>query len=749
MSRELDRLLEDKHRLEMEAYELRQRVVALTQERELLAIEKARLNNDAASVRMQIDEAVAAERLKVKSLERDVASLKGQGGGEDVQRIMAERDTLRRQLELVDNTSRQQVNKLELSANALTTRVTSLQKELTTKDMELQNALKEAAYLRENMERVVKELVERNKRTEEEARRRAQDTEHELQEVLAEHQKHMSDHLACRKQLATMKEDFKALEAQVSNGKAINQQLLEERAVLEQRVAALEQSLNEAAKESDMQRAAEADTRGDLETAVAKLEKADEHIKRLSDESASANVMLIRLRHQVEQSEEDTAAAKRDREELFIRSQQATVATSEEAYKVLVDANGLVEDVKALVMGVRDKAPDAQQGDIIPASVLCKPEDIRDTTTLVAALLHLRDAFALLREDVTLVNRAVVEETQRKGDTQRKLTAGEGALRTEREHVMELSARISEFEMQLQTEQSRRREMEKALYETSQWMAEAAALGDERTKRVEQLLSDKLAKEKEVEQMQEALRGQDTKLKLLTQENAALHKALDDAETEAREGRRQHEIAVQESQRHENAATKAQGDLQASREALARSKEETIEVRQEMTKLEVEVRQLRHQLNELRDRGSDKERHAEYVDATNSKLREELQRTKRQLDNVLRREVSISSAERENLCYTSGSITMTASQLAGGSGGTATRTSPLRKVLMSSPQPPKPQSLSREYASTPMGAAASAPIPQPQVLSLPPQPQDKVKAWEERINALLQSRGAPPRQPEK
>ena len=468
---------------------LRAKIDVLERESSQHTLERSKWDNERATLKHQLEDAKKAEQQAKAEVSKKIEQLQRQSA-EDADRFQKERDRIQRQTQQLVDDAHQQLNDIEMSNNRLQSRVAQLTRELSAKDEELHSALKKNSDQKENLERIIKELVDKHKRTEDEHRRRFANAEEEIRQLLDEHRRQAADTVEARRQQALLRDEINELEAQIDNAKAINQDLLRDIESLRRRNEAAEEHMREA----ERYQRAEAEARNDLDVLVAKLEKADSHIQKLSDEAAAHHVTVVKLRHQAELAEDASHTARREKQEFHSRVAQLLESIAEETDRLVIEVDGTVESLQTLVsVGTGNNSHTAGRRALKArfGSTLRSDGDANSEQGILATAMQVRDALSMSREDIIVVQRGIVEEAIHKRDVGQKDAVVEEMLRSERAHIIELSAKNAELESQLVGEHSRATELERSLEETSRWMAEAVALGDERTQRMESVLEEK------------------------------------------------------------------------------------------------------------------------------------------------------------------------------------------------------------------------------------------------------------------
>lgn len=780
-------------RLEHENKALHVRLESLEREKSLVELQRRTLVDEKAVLKEQLETAVAAERRKNDETRGEWTAVVQQHAA-DVRRLRQENENLRRTNEMLTDETSKRVNGSEVNNVRLSAQIAQLQKELSTKDNELATSLKEAQFMRDNLERVVKELVDRNRRTDEEAKRRSSQHEKDLSDLLAEHQRRIAEVGEMRRELQQSKEDRQLLDAQVAHGKQLNKELTDDIDSLRNKVLAAEAAFEEVQHEAKELRRQEEDMRADIDELLGKLGKADGHIQRLTDEASTANLTALKLRHQLELAEDDCSVLRRDKEELLRRltpllraagdqvdTLAATVdqvlsATAQEA----AQENGYHSSHTSNAKAVQFKCwPDALSG--ATAGTSASPDDSGAPSVesqLLMCALRLRDVTSLIGEDLSLVQRSVADAHHRLREALRREAVLDDTFKAERAHVLELATRAGDLEAEISRSEEQRKTIERTLVESSQWMSEAVAMGEERTRRVEMLVAERTGLEEKLHGLNEQLREAHADSAKHQRDADVARAELSRLSAEVQQGHRLRAAVDSELQAARATVQQLKQHIAEKDATEQRAKHELAARRAVEERADTETRVQRRLAEDAATRAVQREKELDEAEAREQKLRDQLYESQKRLDSALRRPAS---------ALTSGSVHSTMQQpsfasqpspvalrssppastsiiasphrghpvatpIAASSAPSALNTHPSASNLVSrGPVPALSASAAHRYPSSSLAAATS-----PRTLSPPRSHRqsppssfsltaseaastEKLRAWEAKINSMLQS----------
>lgn len=760
-----DRLSDENRKLRTEIDVLKQKLDGVTKEKEIFALDKRRLENEKAMMRTECDELITVERRKTEQARNEAVGNKDHDQ-DRVRRLQEELDRMSRQLTAISNEADRRVNELEVSNTRLQGQVTTLQKEAKNRDADSSSASKDAQFQKENLERVIKELVERNKRLEEESKRRSAKSEAELKEMIRHSEGSMQDLLEARRNLQAFKEEKSVFEAQLAHSKAVNHDLLDEIEALKRKAREAENACDEARRDLDAGRDREDDLRADVDELLSKLSRADSHIQRMTEEAAAANVAMMKLRHQSEVLEEEMANVKRNSDELQQRLTPMIRATCDETDRLLSSLEDAMRGLAGLVaVGVPGADVSSLLHDRAGRRVCWPVNDVdpdasnAESGKLLLASVRLRDAIATAAEDSIWLLRGMSEETSKKSDRLRAEVILEDSIKAERAHVMELATKLNEAEKALRETEHQRRAAEQSMLESSQWMSEAVALGEERSKRVETLVDDKRRLESTVEQQLRDLDHLKTLVRKNENEIDALRSEVSRGEREMRSYVHAQQLADEDSAKARSVAQALKLELEEKDRQMQRLKTAVDRSTEVENRLDTDVRYLKKLSDDLQQKLRLKDDHIAKLEAIQGQQRDQLYDSERKLDAALRRptahglESSALSpiADRSALRTSLSAASPTATTLRSTFHVTSTPES--RNALVVSPArreqrlphgelPPAPPARNR----SPIRSNASAVgTPSPGLTQSVASgiheteraSTDRLKAWEARINSLL------------
>ncbi len=597
-------------------------------------LEQSRWDNERAVLQHELQETKRSESQLREELQKKILEQQ-RSTTADTERLMAEKERVQRQYQMVADDAQKQLNEAEVANARLVGKVAQLQRELSTKDEEVNNALRETTHMKASMERIVKELVDKTKRTEEEANRKLRDAQEEIQMLLDEHRRQASDLVEARKQQTLLKDEILALEAQIDNSKSVNQQLLREIEDLHRRG----ESLDAHAKEMEELERSEAETRSDLEVALAKLAKADSHIQQLSDEAAANHVTLIKLRHQAELAEDAANFIKKDKQEFVSRMTQLCDGVVDEVEKLQQEMDQGMESLHSLI-AVGSSTAGAhllrQQPIRRQAMPLRADPSQHADQQLLATAMRVRDALSVAKEDLIALHRGIVEEAVFKRDSQQKDNVIDEMLRAERAHIVELSARCADLESRLKGEEAKSVELERSLLETSGWMNEAVAVGEERTRRMNVVLEEKKVIMEKCAALQQQLDNEKQNSHVKEMEISKLQNELAMLQSDVKHQQRATLVAEDDVASLRRNITTLRSEMEAARQQAELAKNDAASSKQRAVNLETEIAFLRKQGEELQLRLRTKDQQVEQLERVSNSQKDQIFNLQTRLDQALR-----------------------------------------------------------------------------------------------------------------
>ena len=674
-------------------------------------------------------------------------------------------------------------HELELEVQRLISRNTVLEKEASVKDSELHKSLQESRALRSGMEKVIRELLEKNKALDDDARRKISNAEDVLKAAISERDKYAFDAQQQRREASQLQSELLSRQSEIATAKATNQHLVAEVEELHSRLAELEQSEHAHAQEAEGLRRAEDDTRHSLDLAIEKLDKADKHIQQLSDEAAHTSIELIKYRHEVESATGEVLNQRKEREEFSLRVGQLVLSVAEACDIVTAECDMLVDTAKAQQQtssrggGGGDQHQGGgskrllHKGRLAAAAAAVNAANDDDEAAnpgrqaevvALTTLMRIRDALSLSRDDISVASKAFVEYGRHNRELQRRQDILAEAIQQERQSLIEGAERLASAEDALVEERKKCAAAEQSLLDATQWMEEAAKLGDERTRRTEALLKENL-------DLETALDNSRRDAQLATRRAQKQAEEATDAIQTLRNVERERDLAIEESTRIKNQLHALSHDherLVGHAEELER---ETRAMAQHHHQSDADQRFHRKQLEDYEAKLRNVQKQLSMTEDLNSQLRDKLFETQKRLDAALRNNglsSQSSTTAAADSVHQFSRLTAAAATTPGDHHQGGVNSSSPTPALFGSPTPAGRKHHHAHTGGSSLGSAvkrsehalsvAMAASPQQRgnskarggrmddggggggAASL-----DKVRDWESRINALLGTRGTP------
>ncbi|CUG90766.1 Hypothetical protein, putative [Bodo saltans] len=643
------------------------------------------------------------------------------------------------------------LSELELENSRLSGKMAIVEREVLQKDQEIRRLVLEHRTSKNSLEKVIKDLVDKQKQMESDFQRKQRHQDEALQKMSSEH---LSRAHAVSDVKQTMREVEQKLfekDREIEHWRAAHGELEREEHHLQEQFDALHQQAQRLEADLAQSRQQEEETHEDLEVAMMKLQKADEHIHKLSSEAEHNTIELVRLRHLCEASEVDAQASREEQTEVTERLAHLTRSAAGEMDRLTLECDELLEYVKSSALtrssrasSAKDTASSNTDSHRAQRLFLLSPEKAPNngdidgvhspkghTTTkkvqsispqgTVTLMRRLVEALSLVREDLTVTHRAAVEFMRNAKDMERKVEILTEALQHERSTAIEAADRADALEETLKGELEKISVLESNLAQSARWMEEAATLGEESSTRTEKLIREQRESQTIVEQAREdllrtehSLRKKEDELRSSQHLTSLLEQQLAECKERLRLIEKRHSVGSREIE-----------DLQQK----VKDKENLVhQLESVISKIDGEKTFLTRQLADSEERTRSQAKHVDNVEGSNSDLRGKLFETQKRLDNVLR-QVSVTS--------TTTSTPLRQRSATSGTSPHQRRPSPSssRDDHHDAMLPPTGK---RSY-NTPAkrdvdisqdgGSSASALAG-----------NDKVKSWEDRLNSLLNAR---------
>lgn len=612
------------------------------------------------------------------------------------------------------------VTELEIENAKLTTRVVVAEREVAQKDHEIKRLLVEQRAAKTSLEKVIKDLIEKNKSIEAECKRRIKLAEDAVQRATMEHSAHSHSNTEVRHTLAEWRHALHAKEVEVEHWRTAHEQLARQEQHLQLQFDELHQHVERLEEELDQTRMKEADTQQDLDAALSKLEKADEHIHKLSAEAEANAVELVRLKHLCDATEMDATLARDELGETEERLLRVARHAAGETDRLSMEVDELLDFVKATALKKRnDSTPHSVESDKEKRLFLVSPERNKNSPqpstqqSCVQLMRRLADAVSLVREDIAVSRRAIIEISLQSKDSARRAEVVSEVVHEERQIALEAAQRSQALEDALAEEREKVKRLESSMTESSRWMEEAAALGEESSRRTERLV-------KENGELQSEVRHHRDECSKLQRQLAS---AIADAERQGSTVQRlERDVsdALERLRSAERRYSTAENDVEELR-ARVTEKDKVISHQElALSRMEAEKSFAAKQHHDFEERLRSQVKQNEANEATISELRTKLFESQKRLDQLLRHQ---------------------------GAAAPAMSTPPRQRSVTGRDASPGPNASRSGHTSEyrnrlPTGRAPSSATPAEDASrgasgTNAPSVADKVRSWEDRLNSLL------------
>ena len=395
---------------------------------------------------------------------------------------------------------------------------------------------------KDRYEQLLTDMVKKNKQVMDEATNRVEHAESETQ-VLRQENAQLHNYIReLEGQISGGKQALGTLESHTNHQSLMQRQLLSEVEELRHQLQVAEKELLQVRKHLVDVEEREEDLRCDFQDAQGKLERADRHIKLLSDEVAESKMQLLRNENELEDVRMQKAGTAALQDEVHERLGRAVFALAEEMEEVLTDCDELslktrlalkeasadtsvagspmrspttVEEVAFLQQkleavaarkssikmiksggGFRSGEPAAP-----PPPPRCLPQDIYSAADLIgappAALLkttvNIMDVLALARDDIAVTLRAVDEEgvVRSRSTIAKHVQSFRQAVDEERENASLAVRQLHDAEDRIRKLTLENDEIKLGMAKVDSMMKEADTLSEEQAKRLESIINER------------------------------------------------------------------------------------------------------------------------------------------------------------------------------------------------------------------------------------------------------------------
>jgi chromosome segregation ATPase len=646
------------------------------------------------------------------------------------------------------------LSELELENSRLNGKLAIVEREVHQKDQEIRRLVLEHRTSKNSLEKVIKDLVDKQKQMESDFQRKQRHQDEALQKLSSEHLSRAHAVSDVKQTMREFEQKMHEKDREIERWRAAHGELEREEHHLQEQFDALHQQAQRLEGDLAHSRQQEEEAHEDLEVAMLKLQKADEHIHKLSAEAEHNTIELVRLRHLCEASEVDAQASREEQTEITERLAHLARSAAGEMDRLTLECDELLEYVKSSALarsrgtstsssGLTDSnraqrlfllSPEKASTPVTDTDGVSSPRGAikkvastspQNTVTLMRRLV---EALSLVREDLTVTHRAAVEFMRNAKDMERKVEILTEALQHERTTAIEAADRADAIEQTLKADQEKIAVLESNLAQSARWMEEAATLGEESSSRTEKLIREQREYQAQVEQARdELLRTEHSLRKKEDELRSSQHVAslLEQQLSECKE-------RLRLTEKRQNVGSRETEDLQQKlkdKENLSHQLESVI------SKLDGEKTFLARQLSDAEDRTRSQVKHVESVEASNSDLRNKLFDTQKRLDNVLR-QVSVTS--------TTSSTPLRQRSVTSGTSPHQRRPSPStsgsRYVLDEHQDTQLPPTGKRSFTPSKKDVDVDGAFGLKGAATAAASGNDKVKSWEDRLNSLLNSR---------
>ncbi|RNF22242.1 uncharacterized protein Tco025E_03174 [Trypanosoma conorhini] len=587
------------------------------------------------------------------------------------------------------------------------------------------------------------------------------------------------EHATARQQLESVIRDL--LEKQKSLSEELRQsrreaQLLREEAAENHSLLAVAQEAQhlQLQRELEASQSREAEAAEELSVVLEKLSKADSYIKTLSDEAVEYQLEIERLQRQLDTAAEEinqkqgarevernlrtsAEAARRQKgvRELWTELATAALECADSCDAVSRECDELIDVIKeeqqragqrqnsivgagaggtdtvAVEMAGKKDPPQGrvtfmsckptgtELERLLHASLAPQPHGDRagdgngdsavweGTSRVIARLLRgMQMALREAKDDVLVAGRAYAELCRAGRGVAEEAAELQAVCGEARSTAAALAEQLARAQQDLRTETKRADHLQASLDETSNIMAEAAALAEERTSRMDKLLRENAALEEALQAQRASLRDRDDAVAAAERNLRALQDTMRREQTEWYSMR-------EELQRTRREAKAAQEDRDAARSELREAERSLQRLKEAAQQSDVDCRYLRKCIEEL-------QRQLAQTQEDRDALREAVESVEREKRQLL---VQVDRLQRD------GGGAATAAGVGGGLYATVPASSP----------PQQRNGGQREEAELAAPSVKPRDVASPRQPSQGPGPMDRVRWWEEKLQAITSS----------